>query len=292
MKLFGVVASAVQKAYGIVTDTFNRSDSTSLGTAPGGQQWVNVRGAWAIVSNKARGVAADKPISTLTFTSTDLAVLVDGIGPGCGTAFWVTDSGNWWGAYLDQTVTYSSCQGGGNCAGTSPCCSSWTYTSAYYYYYVYYQVGGAGNTAPCSSCGIYTYCGTNCKKVSIKEYAPSSYTCTGGYNAQCCSSYNAVYYYDCSPVTTRKIKIIQSVSGTITDLATKSVTGAIVGIKTILSGSTISVKAYTGAGYTSETADGDTTYTASSPTKTKKHGILLMPASNSQATDIDEFKVV
>lgn len=292
MLIFGSIASSLQKAYRSIVEPFTRSDSASLGKAPGGQEWVSVRGSWGINSNKARGVAADKSISTLTFSSTDIAVSVDGIGPGCGTAFWVTDSGNWWGAYLDSSRSCQQCSGGGNCASYSSYtyCSSSYYAPAYYYYYVYYQENGPGNTAPCSNCGIYTYCGTNCKRVSIKEYAPSVYNCDSTATGYSCSSYNPSYTYECNCVTDNSVKIVQSVSGTISTVASKVLSGTIVGIKTLLSGNSITVKGYTGSGYTSESSSGELSYSASSPAKTKKHGIFLTVPGYNQTTDIDEFK--
>lgn len=294
MLLLGVISSSLQKAYRIITEGFNRADSTSLGNAPGGQVWTTVSGSWGISNNKASsatptGFPQDINVASLKFTSTDVSISVDGIGPGCGTAFWITDSGNWWGSYINSEAICSTCSSGGNCAGYYEYCSSSYYAPAYYYYYVYYEENGPGNTAPCSNCGIYTYCGTNCKRISIKEYSPASYTCNA--NATACGSYNPVYTYSCNCYTERSVNIFKRADGNIVALAKKIVNGPILGIKTILSGNTITVKAYTGLGYTNETNSGETTYTDSGPLKTKNHGILVTKALESQATTIDEFKV-
>jgi len=374
-----VIASRL-KALLSITETFNRSDTSLLTTAGStSAKWDSVRGSWGISSNKASSStsASSYPISTLTFSKEDVTISVDGITPGVGTAFWVTDSGNWWGTYVDGTQSCQTCASGGNCAsyysccqgtmnssnpynyacctgnynqgytdsGTNPAtcpggfaydaCPCGTYNQGYTAgYYVWYTCGGSGNAAPASSCGL-TFaqaqsCG-GCKRNSQPYYNQGNCTCSGSsycvggyvagtpysqwvagtcnqngtctawntsncnsnYAANCCGAYNATTYYDCNCVTNNSIKLIKSIAGTISTVATFALSSTVAGFKTILNGSTVTVQAYSGSGYTSQIGS-DQFSTVSGYSKTKKHGILKAPTTYaaSQGSAIDEFKVV
>jgi hypothetical protein len=372
-----VIASRL-KALLSITETFNRADTSSLTTAGStSAKWDSVRGSWGISSNKASSStsASSYPISTLTFSKEDVTISIDGITSGVGTAFWVTDSGNWWGTYVDGTQSCQTCASGGNCASYYSCCQgtmngSNPYTATCCFgnynavntvsgtnpatcnngfattcpcstynlgniagYYVYYACGGSGNAAPASSCGL-TFaqaqaCG-GCKRNSspyynggncvcpasqcIGGYTPGtdySYTntstcnqtgdctqfnvsyCNSNYDSNCCGSYNATTYYDCNCVTNNSIKLIKSIAGTISTVATFALSSTVAGFKTILNGNTVTVQAYSGSGYTSKIGS-DQFSTVSGYSKTKKHGILKAPTTYaaSQGSAIDEFKVV
>jgi hypothetical protein len=376
-----VIASRL-KALLSVTETFNRANIGTLSNAgTTSAKWTSVRGSWGISSNKASSstAASSYPISTLTFSKEDVIISVDGITPGLGTAFWVTDSGNWWGTYVDGTQQCGTCSTPGNCSSYYSCCQGTMNSSNPYDYtcctgnynqgytasgtnpatcpggyvtqagcpcgvynqgytagyYVWYTCGGSGNSAPASSCGL-TYaqaqqCG-GCKRNSEPYYNTGNCTCTafvttcsGGevpgtpysqwvagtcnqtgtctawntsncnsnYAANCCGAYNATTYYSCNCVTNNSIKLIKSIAGTISTVATFSLNTAVAGFKTILSGNTVTVRAYSGSGYTSQIGS-DQSSTVSGYSKTKKHGILKAPVTYSaaQGSEIDEFRVV
>ena len=166
------------KALLSVVETFVRSNSASLEKTNSGATWNDVRGAWAIASNAASTSTAGSsyPISTLTFTQEDVTISVGGIGPGMGTAFWVTDSNNWWGAYVDVVQTCSTCETPGNVA---------TYAYAY--------VSG-GNCATYSTvpgnCATYSTVPGNCSTWSTS----CSYPCNANYpTTYPCNAYNKSY---------------------------------------------------------------------------------------------------
>jgi len=374
-----VIASRL-KALLSVTETFNRANTGTLSSAgTTSAKWTSIRGSWGISSNKASSstAASSYPVSTLTFSKEDVTISVDGITPGVGTAFWVTDSGNWWGTYVDGEQQCGTCSTPGNCSSFYSCCQGTmnasnsfqyscctgnynqgytatgtnaatcpggfaydacpcgTYNQGYTAgYYVWYTCGGSGNAAPASSCGLTYYdalaCG-GCKRNSTPYYNQGNCTCSGStyciggyvagnpysqwvpgtcnqtgtctgfnasncnsnYAANCCAAYNATTYYSCNCVTNNSIKLIKSIAGTISTVATFALTGTVAGFRTILSGNTVTVKAYSGSGYTSQIG-ADQSTTVSGYSKTKKHGILKAPTTYSaaQGSEIDEFRVV
>ena len=174
------------KALKTVIEAFTRSNAASLGKTNSGGTWTNVRGAWAIASNAASTSTAGSsyPISVLTFVDEDVTISIGGVGPGMGTAFWVTDSDNWWGAYVDGVQTCSTCEIPGNVA---------TYAYAY--------VSG-GNCATYSTvpgnCATYSTVPGNCATYST---VPGNCTTYSTVDANCatystvpgnCSTYSTV----------------------------------------------------------------------------------------------------
>jgi hypothetical protein len=441
------------KALLSIIETFNRSNISQLSTAGStSAQWSSVRGSWGISSNKASSstTASSYPISVLTFSSEYVTLGVDGISPGVGTAFWVTDSGNWWGTYVDGTQSCQTCQNasncssystctnpssggnctgnttcynpssggncsgnttcyysptggncsgnttcyysptGGNCSGNTTCynpgsggncnytygCISWnpivpgnSYSSTNYTNVIRAEgscsAQGAGNSAPGASCSGYysqfyccasttsgtnpsyggncsgygTYCagsnpvvpgnpyiccsswnpvvpgnpytccaGSNpvvpgnpytCCAGSNPVVPGNPYTCCAGNNPivpgtnySCCSAYNTPTNYPCNCVTDNSIKVIKSISNTISTVATFAYNATIAGFKTILSNGTITVRAYSGSGYTSQIGSDQSTSTGAF-TSSKLHGIIKGPTTYTpaQTGEIDEFRV-
>ncbi|NCX38107.1 MAG: hypothetical protein EBX11_06600 [Actinobacteria bacterium] len=437
------------KALLSIVETFNRSNTGALSTAGStSAQWSSVRGSWGISSNKASSSSAETtyPISVLTFSSEYATLGVDGVSPGVGTAFWVTDSGNWWGTYLDGTQTCQTCQNasncsaystcynpnsggncaanttcynpgsggncanygtctnpatggncaangtcynpttGGNCAATGTCYNQGSGGNCNYtfgctgvnpytpgnsttsYTNVIRAEGtcaaqGAGNSAPGGSCsGYYSqfYCcaytttnpgsGGNCASYgtycdAINPYTPGNpytcctsvnpvvsgnpftcctsynpvvpgnsftcctgsnpytpgnpFTCCASYNPfvsgnpfTCCSSYNTPTNYPCNCTTNHSVKVIKSVSNSISTVATFAFNATLAGFKTILSNGTVTVRGYSGSGYTSQVGSDQSTSTGAF-TATKKHGIIKAPTTYApaQTGEIDEFRV-
>ena len=346
------------KALLSVVETFVRSNSASLEKTNSGATWNDVRGAWAIASNAASTSTAGSsyPISTLTFTQEDVTISVGGIGPGMGTAFWVTDSNNWWGAYVDVVQTCSTCEtpgnvatyayayvSGGNCATYSTVpgncstystvpgncstystvpgnCSTWSTVDANCA--TYSTVPGNCSTwstscsYPCNATTPTTYpCNAYNKSYPCNATNPTNYPCNANYptNYPCnatnpatypcnvynpitystiATSYNAATYYTCNCVNNYKINIVKMIAGTLTNVATFSFASAIASFKAILSGSTITVQAFTGSNWTTQIGSNQST-TLSGYTKTKKHGILkgVVTYSPVETSTIDEFRV-
>lgn len=416
------------KALVSVIDLFNRSpeSSTSLG-AIGGSPWSTVRGSWGVFSGKAvsSDTPSNYPLATLTFTKEDVTLSVDGVGPGVGSSFWVTDAGNWWGTVVDGEQSCQTCFNAGTCQQFFSCCNgntnpvvsgnafscctgntnpvvagnffscctgntnpvvagnafsccvgntnaetpgnSFSYTvcnaSSYQniYYVVNYTCGcaacsGSCNSAPGSSCGLtfaqanaancggckrcsnqlggQTVCnafstvsgtnsstpgncnqfgtcynaasGGNCNQFGTCQNASTGGNCnqfgtcynpsTGGncnaFASNCCYSYNAGTPYECNCVVNNKVRLIKSIAGTITTVATFPFNSAVAGFKTILSGNNVTVKAFSGSGYNSQIGS-DQSSTVSGYTKTKKHGILKGPVTYTaaQTSEINEFRV-
>ena len=473
-----------------IIENFNRSDTSSLNYAgTTSAQWTSIRGSWGISTNKGSSStsASNYPISVLTFSSEYVTLGVDGISPGVGTAFWVTDSGNWWGTYVDGTQTCQTCQNASTCASYSTCtnpssggnCSSYgtcynasncsgygtcynpsncaSYTTCYNpsncasyanavnpstggncaSYSTCYNPASGGNCSGYGTCQnapsggncIYTYgccaynpytpgntttaytnvlrgdgsCATqgltaaggsscsgyfsqfyccsytttnpgsggNCSYfgycctgynpstpgnnyaccINYNPYVPGNsyaccastnpivpgnpytycatanpsnpysccgsynpsnpytcctssnpsnpYTCCTGYNPYvagnnytCCSSYNNPTNYPCNCNTDNSIKLIKSVSGVVSTVATFAFNTAIAGFKTILSNGNVTVRAYSGSGYTSQIGSDQSSSTGAF-TSSKQHGIIKAPTTYTpaQTGDIDEFRV-
>jgi hypothetical protein len=321
----GKSKSVISRLKGLlsITEPFTRSDNASLGfAASSSSQWSNVRGSWAIATNKASSATAGSsyPLATLVFTKEDVTLSVDEIGPGVGTAFWVTDSNNWWGTYQDATQTCQTCTNTsncatyvtntvnvaavpGNCATYSTVCSS--YNAPVYNGEGYSPAFCSAGPCPapsvsraCNACGGPGCCPapyTNCCAVYGPRFSPG--TCSANstpcnaYNATTpaysytvsnCSTYNAVTNYDCNCTTAYSVKLIKSVSGTVSQVASFAIASIAVGMKTVLSGNTVTVKAYASTSYASQIgADQSTTVTGY--TKTKKHGILKASTTYSPA---------
>ena len=190
------------KALLTVVESFVRSDSSSLGKTSSGGTWTNIRGAWAIVANKASTstAASSYPLSVLTFTQEDVTISVGGVGPGMGTAFWVTDSDNWWGAYVDVVQSCSTCTTPGNVAT---------------YAYAYVSGGNCatystvpGNCATYSTvpgnCATYSTVPGNCSTWSTSCSYPcnatnaTAYPCNAFNKAYPCNATNAVVPGNCN----------------------------------------------------------------------------------------------
>lgn len=323
-----------------ITDTFNRTNGgLGYGGGTSSVPWTSVRGSWAISSNKAStsNTPSDYSLSTLVFTKEDVTLQADGISPGVGTAFWVTDSNNWWGTYVDATQTCQTCYNasnvasyvtnstyvpasGGNCASNSTTCSAYntgnpTGTYGQYYAFVYYDFSppspsscsyydSTWTQAPAATCGSQPGF-SSCCRVRYPNYNPgncsayvtnctsyNTYTPAYTYNTANISTYNASTAYSCNCTTGYSVKVIKNISGTITQVASFAYDTLVQSLKTILSGSTITVRGYSDIAYATQIgADQSTSSTGAS--KTKKHGILHAPVTYSptQTSVIDGFIV-
>lgn len=109
-------------------DTFARSVASGLGKI-NGVSWEILRGSWSITDGRASSDSSDYPLAVLTFSDTDVTVSIDDPSVGAGTAFWVTDSGNWYAATYEQEQVCQECQ---NCIGWNASnCNSFGCTGNY-----------------------------------------------------------------------------------------------------------------------------------------------------------------
>jgi hypothetical protein len=319
-----------------VIDTFNRTDGVlGFGGGTTSVPWSVVRGSWLVGANQATSATAGSsyPIATLNFTQEDVTLSVDGIGPGIGTAFWVTDANNWWGTYQDTNYTCQTCYNtsniatyvtnstyvpasGGNCSSFSYPCGQYNAGNPAPGYYCWFTnidpswfgwgcgglQPGAWSTVPCGSCGgCPTTCCRRCEQNYNQGNCASYYSSCNAYNTYYPaftfntsnpSTYNASTPYNCNCTTAYSVKLIKMISGTISTVASFTINAAAVGLRTVLSGNTVTIRAYSSAGYTSQIGSDQST-TISGQVKTKKHGILKAPNTYTptQSSVIDEFRV-
>ena len=204
----GVVDSSGGRILTAFSDSFTRSDSTTISTPT--IKWQELRGDWSISSNRLSTVtsASTNPIAVVQTNTKNVQVQVGqgSAGFGWGVSFWAIDENNWYVAVTEMTTTtetlyscptntsvvtlvgttctypssYSatgtttySCPSGGTLVGTT--C---TYPSSY--------AATGTTTYSCPSGG--TLSGTTC-------VFPSSYAATASTSS---SSYSATASYSCS----------------------------------------------------------------------------------------------
>lgn len=275
MLLFGVIASSILKK---IQDFFLRTTSGNLGQSTSGSQWENISGEWyaniayavsdTVVSNTSAAIA------TVSLSPTFKANAVVSIGT--GVAFWVTDSGSWWGSISYSDLSQYSC----NC---STC-----YSSCYCSSCKSCQDCGYVN----GSCAVYS-----CSGAGYTNTVRSGSSCydrtTGAYQGEAvCTSYNKVYqcgpsyacagYYPCNPYscncstcTEQKyyLRLLKSVGGTISEATGKiSLSTSPYRITVETTGDIIKTIAWGSEETTTKL--GELIYTAPSPVKGSKVGII------------------
>lgn len=256
-------------------DSFNRTGS-SLGGA-----WTEYNGTWTTNGTSATSSTdpASYPLAAVELSSEDITGEVKSPAPGAGLGFWISDGDNWLGVQNYQmNVSYSytcNCQSG-NYSYTCNCLTgSYTYSA-------------------CAPTGVYS-----CSSGSFCGTCPSTGTsanCCGipGYYTYGCSTCFAPYTYGCTTCNvsgvTYYIRILKSIAGTVTALVSQLVASAIGSIRAIISGDSITVRAYSNTDYTSQIGS-DIQTTDSTVTKTTNHGIILGPSAYNQGTTIDEVNL-
>ena len=253
--LIGLVASS-KRGFKAFTDLFTRSNG-SLGSP-----WKNIRGTWSISSNTATSSdsASSYPIATIEVATPNSQTLVANVSSGSGIAFWVSDSGNWWGVYRREQ-NFSNY--------VSQTCSAYVPQTC---------------SANCNS-----YCVLNC---------PPGYGSTF-FNSDACTEtcYPCVYYYDCSFTyyydcsytnsgTNRFITLIRSISNTVSTIVSASVSNTVATIKATISGNSLNAIAYSDVNMTNNI--GSITETISSPAS--RSGIILSISDN-QSNSITKFSL-
>lgn len=196
MPILGVIASSLLKR---ISDLFNRTTSGSLGTSTSGQVWNATRGVWYANGSQAQSdaIASNYALASIAFNA-NATMNVDTSG-GCGLAFWVTDSGSWWGAFPFYTSsTSTACTGPDAYCYTAGCtpinsCGTINQTTG---------TSCTGGTVTCTdttnTCTPSNSCGT--------ITSSSSTTCTGA-TVSCTDTTNTCNPGGCGTITSTSVVV-------------------------------------------------------------------------------------
>ncbi len=286
------------------TDNFTRADNPSTLQAAGTKSWLNTRGTWAILSNKASTATAPAtyPLASVKTGST-YAIAKVGFGTaqkhGWGVVFWLADNANWYGAVTDRTyvqtnfqqANYSCPSGGTYCNDGSTCALPG-------------QGCGVGASCSCDSCSGFSCPGNYSNAVSSGYLAGTNpngnpgcdFTifCLGQSEAASVS-YSTVYVDN----YTYFLNTIKSTADTIsvldnftyiatTTTATSYLNYVQVSTDTPTSGTVrLTYQLNNGSTLTRDVV-------VTSPAKAKSYGIIISPvnatSSAAQASDVDNFE--
>lgn len=305
------------KAFSTYTDAFS-----SWGT-----KWKVSSGSWSATSSTSKTTtsASSYPLAAVQMSKSNVTATIKSPQPGAGISLWVTDSGNWWGVVREQTVNNSY-----NC---STCTASYPYTNPYanatgnasnppsnatgnatnpgsyvnatnpasvssynpgsfYFLAIFGQKFYNPPTANYSPGNPYLYTVAGNPYTYPYTVAGNPYTfpyTTGG------NSSTGYYYYVCNCQTSypQKIRLLKSLSGTVTEITSWTVgaaTDVINAIRVTNSGTALTIKAYSDTNASTQLGS-DMTYTASGATVSTNFGIILAPATNGQGSGTGEISI-
>jgi hypothetical protein len=265
--------------------------------------WLAKRPGFIIANNKATSALANYPIQTVQMSSENVTskIVNNTENSGSGIALWVKDALNWWGIASKQVDSGYSYTYACNCGTSSYDCNC--STSSYDC-----NCSTSSYSCNCSTNGPYgVQCSTNgpfyggfgfyyTYSCSFYYY---TYTCGTCYSYSCgtCYSYscNTCYSYSCGSCsangTTNNyyLKLYNSVSGTVSEVASVTLSAVAKSIQVITNGLGITGKAYSDTGFSSQTGD-TLTYTAPSGSPSKLHGIIIAESTQNQSYTIDSFE--
>lgn len=115
----------------------------------------------------------------------------------------------------------------------------------------------------------------------------TSYPCSGNCYTSSCSS---PFFFTCNCATTHKVNLLKMIASTVSNVASTTFSSAIASFRAILSGNNVTIKAYSDSSWTTQIGS-DWNNSATSPVKTKTHGIIKAPSTYAQGSAIDEFRV-
>lgn len=248
--------------------------------------WKDIIPGFIVSNNKATATVATYPIKSIDMSSENVTskIVNNSENSGAGISFWVKNALNWWGIASKQTDSYYTYTYSCNCGTSYYSCNCGT---------SYYSCNCTTNGpygVQCSTNGpfyggfgfYYTY------SCSFYYYTYTCQTCSS-YSCQTCSSYSCG---SCSATGTTNnyyLKLYNSVSGTVSEIASVTLSSVAKGIQVITNGFGITGKAYSDTGFTNQTGS-DLTHTASSAVPTKLHGILIAGSTQNQGYTIDSFQ--
>ena len=301
-KNLGAVASSIRDKF---IDTFNRTDTTgSLGPATDGSLWKALRGTWKVTSNKAQSTdaASGYPAASVVMPNKATSIKIQGPVSGSGALIWVTDANNWWAVDLYQS-TYSTpnyttnfagnvCNAGNYANAVYTCNSSTTnYCFATNYAGPYCGAWNSNNIKNAAYCRSYYYnsytyqyaCGSTC---NASTYTPASFYCTSSSPTYYTYQSGTSYFYP------QFLRVLQSVGNTVSQIASLQVSdnATINGLKALISGTTITARAYSDANMTSQVG-GNLVYNATGASVTTEYGLLLTPSAYNQGNSVDDIVI-
>lgn len=197
-----------------ITDNFNRTVSSGLGTASGGFIYNGPSrngSSWSVNGSRANNNSngSGYPLQTVELNSNNQSVSLNTFGGGLGAAVWVNSSNSWWAVI--PTYSYEIGQ------GTDYTCTSTKYGSEEECNAVTYVSGGSNPQSTgymisdvgkrCTACTTsstsYNYECTNNVRVTnagdpCPEYESWSSAMPGGENTVCSGSCTESYEYVCT----------------------------------------------------------------------------------------------
>lgn len=322
--IFRAVISSFVKSF---NDTFDRADSSTLGTSSSGLPWTVYRQGFGISNNKAVANSSDYALAAVGTGSSDVEINLKGISQGAGASLWVTDAGNWWSVSIAQEAEDCECTNYYN---------TFTYNTAYNFTYSVsvpgnpYTVCTGGYTAynPASfnfnsyNPTVAYYCcygynaGGNCKgnyfcgnnggngQYSFATYNPGNpyYVCSSWVSGNNGYSYNvsgtayntdtgyAGPFQQCGTCYPQYIRFIQSVGNVISTVSSQVISSVAQSLKINTSSDQITVKAYADTNLVSQIGN-DIVYNATGAVVTPRFGISVNPSGYNQGYSIDEIAV-
>ena len=274
------------------SDDFNRTTASELtGT---GKPWLSINGTWiangTVATSSTAASSYPYAVRPNSLNSTQSAT----VSNGTGLIFWSNSGSNWYSTVSHNVSTSSSysCNPYSCNAYSCNCVNCNPYDC---------------NPYPCNCTTSYS-CGSefgvielngscfNVMNPDLPEYPATavqncSSTCYSTCYQSCCGTCYQTCYQTCSSTSNSYyLRLLKSVSGPVsTATADVSLASAAVALLTIVSGDTITSKAYSDAGM--ENQLGTTlTHTASSPSKGYYVGVIKTPSDN-QGSTVDNYNL-
>ena len=301
-------ANSAASTYPISTITFDSADVTiaqdGVTNGVGAAFWVtDANNWWATTTNVVESYQTAYVAGTTNYST-------------C----YVAGNTNYGSCFVGGNTNYGTCSVAGNpnygtcystvtnyyysCTSPSPVYGTCYNAAQYYNYYIpsnpyscvlYYTQYCSANPYTYTSSytcqtgdNSYTY---TCATGSNSYY----YTCATGsnsYSYTCATGSNAAYYYNYNYSYAYSVKLIQSIANVISNITTFTFSSLVVGLKTIIQGSTgkVTVRGYSATGFATQIGV-DQTYTASGYTPTTTHGMILGPANYNQGANFSSYEV-
>ena len=301
-------ANSAASTYPISTINFGSSDVTiaqdNVANGVGATFWVtDANNWWATTTNVVQSYQ-----TAYVPGSTNYSTCYAAGNTNYGTCY-VGGNANYGTCYVAGNTNYTTCYGSVTnyyygCSSPSPVYGTCYNQSHYYNYYI------PSNPYSCvlyytQYCTAYPYtyyysysCASGDNSYSytcVTGDNSYSYTCATGsnsYSYTCATGSNSAYTYNYNYSYAYSVKLIQSIANAISTITTFTFSSLVVGLKTIVKGSTgdITVRGYSSTGFGTQIGS-DQTYTATGYTPTTTHGMILAPADYNQGTDFSSYEL-
>lgn len=305
----GIASSSTVSKF---SDDFNRTTASELtGT---GKPWISINGTWTANGTVATSSTAASSYPYAVRLSSLNTTQSAQVSNGTGLIFWSNSGSTWYSVVSNKTTTTSTyncnpyscncvscnCSTSGGDAyscsgGTYPNCSNGSTAT---------PTGTSCDVCPSGYVSYYGQCGSgNCGGYPCSIQPQGSYNCVTTYSYSCnsatcytpvittCETCCQTCYNTCSSSSDAYyLKLLKSVSGTVSEATTAiSLSSAAVAILALVSGNTITAKAYSDSAMTTQLGT-TLTHTASSPSKGYYVGIIKAP-SDGQGSTVDNYNL-